>query len=41
MVEAFSALTVPLRVEVVAVVPLAALVEAVGASVVMKLSAVP
>ena len=41
-VEAFSALTVPLRVEVVAVVPLAALVVAAGAEAdVVKLVGVP
>ena len=37
----FSALTEPLRVEVVAVVPLAALVVAVGAPAVVKLSTAP
>ena len=42
MVDEFSALTEPLRVEVVAVVPLAALVVAVGATAVVNgLSTVP
>ena len=41
VVETFSALTVPLRVDLVAVVPVAALVVAVGAKVVVKLSTAP
>ena len=41
VVEGFSALTEPLRVVVVAVVPLAALVVAPGRQAVVKLSTAP